>query len=89
MRTSLVWAGPKVVGLLAHRSVDPLAKKVDVAVVSRVLLDHVHQHPAQRDGSPPGLVACDAEIGRLPPLAWIHLRAGLGVSVRIASPHAP
>ena len=34
---------------VAGRAVDALAEEVGVAVVAGVLLDHVHEHPAQRD----------------------------------------
>ena len=43
-------------GLLANEPVDGLAKEVGVSVVPRVLLDHVHQDPAQlRRGAVPGV----------------------------------
>jgi len=37
--------------LLARLSVDRLPDQVGVTVVPRVLLDHVHEHPPERDAS--------------------------------------
>jgi len=61
--------------LLAHAAVDLLAEKVRVAVVPRVLLDHVHKDPAKRDRPPVALVARDAEVVNLPHEAIRDLRA--------------
>ena len=60
------WADPACSGQVADRAVDALAEQVRVAVVPRVLLDHVDQDPSHRDGlSAPRGARC--RPGREPP----------------------
>jgi Luciferase-like monooxygenase len=50
-------------GLLADAPVDPLAQQIGVTEVAGVLLDHVEDHLAQRDGRAVLHGTADAEIG--------------------------
>ncbi len=40
-------------GLFSGRAVEAFPEQVGVAVVARVLLDHVREHPAQREAAAP------------------------------------
>src|SRR5215469_6962637 len=48
---------------LADASVDPFPQQVGVAAVASVLLDHVDEHFAQRDGVSVSHSPADAEVG--------------------------
>jgi hypothetical protein len=50
-------------GLLADAAVDSLAEQIGVAEVAGVLLDHVEDHLAQRDGRAVLHWAADGEVG--------------------------